>query len=118
MTIAQFREYNKLGTMPCEWIGQGYGYKVTDTTWNDLNDDDIIYIPEYAYDKEDDGTILVSREDAYSKRDFLQLIRNCDDKFLDIGRQGQVNRMAEELFDVVDWQYPESLLQEGFFEEE
>ena len=97
MTIAQFREYNKLGTMPYEWIGQGYGYK-TDTAWNDLNDDDIIYIPEYGYGKEDNGTILVSREDAYSKHDFIQLIRNCDDKFLDIGRQGQVNRMAEELF--------------------
>lgn len=116
MTITQFREYNKLGTMPCEWIGQGYGYK-TDTAWDDLNDDDIIYIPEYGYDKKDDGTVFVSRNDAYSKRDFIQLIRELDDRYLDIGRQVEVKRMAAELFEAVDWQYPESLLNEEFFED-
>lgn len=118
MTITQFREYNKLGTMPCEWIGQGYGYKVTDIDWNDLNDDDIIYIPEYAYKKEDDGTTLVSKEDAYSKNDFIRLIRELDEKYLDVGRCVQVNKMAAELFEAVDWQFPESLLYEGFFEED
>lgn len=118
MTIAQFREHNKLGTMPCDWIGQGYGYKVTDTAWDDLNDEDIIYIPEYGYDKEGDGTILVSRENAYSKNDFIRLIHELDEKYLDIGRCTQVKRMATELFEAVDWQFPESLLNEGFFEEE
>ena len=117
MTISEFKEYNKTNTMPCEWIGQGYGYKVTDTAWNDLNDDEIIYIPEYGYERKE-GKHFVERADAYTKRDFIQLIRNYDDKFLDIGRQGQVDRMARELFEAVDWQYPESLLQEGFFEEE
>ena len=114
MTIAQFKEHNKLGTMPCEWIGQGYGYKLTEKEWNDLDNDEIIYIPEYGYEREE-GKRFVERADAYTKRDFIQLIRNCDDKFLDIGRQGQVDRMAKELFEAVDWQYPESLLQEGFF---
>lgn len=118
MTIAEFKNHNKTNTMPYEWIGQGYGYKVTDTTWDDLNDDDIIYIPEYAYEKEDDGTILVNRENAYSKSDFIQLIRELDDRYLDIGRQVEVKRMAMELFEALDWQYPESLLNEGFFEEE
>lgn len=118
MTIAQFRGYNKLGTMPYEWIGQGYGYKVTDTAWDDLNDDDIIYIPEYGYDKKDDGTILVSRNDAYSKSDFIQLIMELNDRYRDIGRCVQVKRMAAELFEALDWQYPESLLNEDFFEEE
>lgn len=115
MTIAEFNNYNRTNTMPYEWIGQGYGYKVTDTAWNDLNDEDIIYIPEYAYEKEDDGTILVSRENAYSKRDFIRLIHELDEKYLDIGRCVQVNRMAAKLFEAVDWQYPESLLNEGFF---
>lgn len=118
MTIAEFKEYNKTNTMPCEWIGQGYGYKVTDTIWDDLNDDDIIYIPEYAYDKKDDGTVLVSRENAYSKRDFIQLIMELNDRYRDIGRCVQVKRMAAELFEALDWQYPESLLNEDFFEEE
>ena len=117
MTIAEFRQHNKLGTMPQNWIGQGYGYKLTEKEWNDLDDDEIIYIPEYGYEREE-GKRFVERADAYTKRDFIQLIRNCDDKFLDIGRQGQVDRMAKELFEAVDWQYPESLLQEGFFEEE
>jgi hypothetical protein len=116
MTIAQFREYNKLGTMPCEWIGQGYGY-ITDNAWNELNDDDIIYIPEYGYDKKDDGTVFVSRNDAYSKSDFIQLIMELDDRYRDIGRCVQVKRMAAELFEAVDWQYPESLLNEEFFED-
>lgn len=116
MTIAQFREYNKLGTMPCTWIGQGYGYK-SEKEWDYIDLDEIIYIPEYGYEREE-GKRFVERADAYTKRDFIQLIRNCDDKFLDIGRQGQVDRMARELFEAIDWQYPESLLQEGFFEEE
>lgn len=118
MTIAEFKEYNKTNTMPCDWIGQGYGYKVTETAWDDLNNDDIIYIPEYAYEKEDDGTVIVSRENAYSKRDFIRLIRELDDRYLDIARQAEVKRMAAELFAAVDWQFPESLLNEGFFEEE
>lgn len=54
----------------------------------------------------------------YSKHDFIRLIMELDNRYLDGGRQGQVDRMARELFEAVDWQYPESLLQEGFFEEE
>lgn len=118
MTITEFKSHNKTNTMPYEWIGQGYGYKVTDVTWDDLNDDDIIYIPEYAYEKEDDGTTLVSRENTYSKSDFIRLIRELDEKYLDIGRCVQVKRMAVELFEAVDWQFPESLLYEGFFDED
>lgn len=112
MTITEFKAHNKAGTMPCEWIGQGDGYKAMED-WNDLNDDDIIYIPEYGYDKED-GKILVSRGDAYSKNDFKKVIRELDDRYKDIGRCTEVDRMAMELFDMVDWQYPESLAYEMF----
>ena len=114
MTIAEFKEYNRTNTMPCEWIGQGYGYK-SEKEWNCIDLDEIIYIPEYGYNDITQST--ADRENVYSKRDFIQLIRNCDDKFLDIGRQGQVKRMAAELFEAVDWQFPESLLYEGFFDD-
>lgn len=115
MTIAEFRQHNKLGTMPCDWIGQGYGYK-SEKKWDYIDLDEIIYIPEYAYNEDDDN--VVSRDNAYSKSDFVGLIREIDDRYKDISMCNAVNRMAEELFDILDWQFPESLLNEGFFEEE
>ena len=114
MTITEFNNHNKNNTMPCEWIGQGYGYKLMEN-WDDINDDDIIYIPEYAYEKgTEDGKVTISRGDAYSKNDFKKVIRELDDKYCDIGRCAEVDRMAAELFDMVDWQYPESLAYEMY----
>lgn len=114
MTIAEFKEYNRTNTMPCEWIGQGYGYK-SEKEWDYIDLDEIIYIPEHGYNDITQST--ADRENVYSKRDFIQLIRELDDRYLDIGRQVEVKRMAAELFEAVDWQFPESLLNEGFFED-
>ena len=112
MTVKEFKAHNKAGTMPREWIGQGYGYKDISKEWEDMNPDDIIYIPEYAYEDEEDGTIFVSRENAYSKNDFKRIIQRLDYEWRDIGRCVEVNRMAKELFESVDWQFPESLANE------
>lgn len=94
MTIEQFNEYNRQGEVPQEWIGQGSGYKDDDFDWENGNETDIIYIPEYAYINE-----KVKREEAYSKEDLKGL---CED----YGFEG----MEQTLFDELDWQFPESLL--------
>lgn len=112
MTIAEFKAHNKNNTMPCEWIGQGYGYKDTSKEWKDIDPDDIIYIPEHAYEKDEDGRIIISREDAYSKNDFKRIIYRLDYEWRDIGRCVEVNRIAKAIFEAVDWQFPESLANE------
>jgi len=91
MTLRDFNVYNRFKTMPYQWIGQGYGYK---TEWNPKHPDDIIYIPEYGYEGN-----KVERENAYSYTDFVKL---CD---------GNIH-LAENLFNSLDWQFPESLLDE------
>lgn len=96
MTIKEFEKHNKERTMPREWIGQGWGYKAE---WNPLASEDIIYIPEYGY--EDEG--FVPREDAFSYSDFLKI---CDGN----------EKKAEILFQCVDWQFPECVLDEPWFE--
>ncbi len=96
MTIQEFNKHNVQHNMPYEFIGQGCGYK---SHWDPEKLDDIIYIPEHAYEKNEDGTI--NRDDAYSVRDFFKLTNNCIAK-------------AKELFEYVDWQYPETVINEGF----
>lgn len=106
MTIAEFTFYNETDSMPQMWIGQGYGYKEMGKAWDDLDDDEIIYIPEFGYNKNH----TVPRENAYTKSDFIRLTKeNVSD--------GDIEQLAEELFGMVDWQYPESLIDEGFFGE-
>ena len=56
------------------WIGQGYGYKVDN--WDKAELDDIVYIPEYGYDTDEEGREYI--EHAYTKQDFLDLCEgNC-----------------------------------------
>lgn len=105
MTIAEFTEYNKQHTMPREWIGQGYGYKAK---WNPDSPTDIIYIPEYGYedtlyDEDEVAGDMVLRENAYSYEDFMRI---CDGN----------EKKAHALFDNVDWQTPDSVLDEEWFE--
>lgn len=100
MTIQEFKEYNNSNSMPKEWIGQGYGYKLEEN-WEDIPDDDIIYIPEYAYDGYN-----VKRCDAYSKEDFRQLARDYDIA------ENLVDAYAKDVFYTVDWQFPETLMEE------
>lgn len=112
MTLKEFEQYNKTESMPSEWIGQGWGYKETGKEWSDIEDNEIIYIPEYGYDINDtyDGC-TVERENAYTKSDFIRLIKENV-------KGDDADQQAMELFDAVDWQFPESLINEGFFEEE
>ena len=107
MTLQKFVFYNETKSMPQDWIGQGYGYKADDFDWDNGNPDDIIYIPEYGYEEDDDENTIpvVKRENAYSKNDFLRLANGDDDG-------------AQTLFLFCDWQYPESTIDEGFFGEE
>ncbi len=100
MTIKEFEEHNRNHDMPEMTLRQGTGYK---SEWDLSKPDDIIYIPEYAYSENEDGTI--SREDAFSARDFINLT-NGDEK------------RAQDLFFFVDWQYPTSVLDERFLDED
>ena len=94
MTIEEFEKHNERHDMPEMPLRQGVGYK---SVWDTSKPDDIIYIPEYAFEKYEDGTI--SREDAYSVKDFVNLVN------------GDTER-AKELFTFVDWQFPTSVLGE------
>lgn len=95
MTLKEFETYNRIHNMPYKPIGQGMGYK---SQWDPERPDDIIYIPENAYEEYGDGTII--RGHAYSVRDFLAL---TDDNI----------QKAKELYEFVDWQYPETVIEEG-----
>ena len=99
MTRKEFDSYNIQHNMPYECIGHGCGYK---SHWDPEKPDDIIYIPEHAYEKNEDG--IIDRKDVYSVRDFLDLTNNYADK-------------AKELFEFVDWQNPETVIDEGFLDE-
>lgn len=75
-------------------IGQGYGYKLFNKDWNDIQLDEVIYIPEYGYRE---GTDIP--ESYYTKQDFLNIVGGND-------------RRAQNLFSDVDWQSPETLAYE------
>lgn len=75
-----------------EWIGQGYGYK-SDKPWKLMKNVDVVYIPEYGFDSDENISEL------YTKSDFIDLA-NGNEKF------------AETIFDNVDWQFPETWLDE------
>ncbi len=107
MTLTEFNKYNETETMPYEWIGQGYGYKYTEKDWEDIDNDEIIYIPEYGYEDEVDG-FVVNRENAYNKRDLREVVKNKYPKV-----KGELlDRLACLLFDAIDWQFPETAIEE------
>ena len=103
MTIAEFNEYNRTNTMPCDDIGQGMGYKAE--SWD--SDDDIIYIPENGYDDEDE---TVDRDNAYSLNDLISVMSeyfpycNMSDT--------EKRAAAESLFAYLDWSFPSTVLDE------
>lgn len=104
MTIEQFNNYNEAKSIPRDWIGQGYGYKDNEFDWDNGNPTDIIYIPEYGYDRDGEQCYVV-RENAYSKEDFIDL---CDGN----------EKKAAYIFEVVDWQFPESFYNEVDWEDD
>lgn len=91
MITTQF-EIDQNREFPYEWIGQGYGYK----NENYETEDEIIYIPEYAYV---DG----HAQYGYSFKDFLDICEGY-------------RKRAEFLFQLVDWQHPESAYDEIDFD--
>lgn len=84
-----------------DWIGQGWGFKAD--SWENSELDDVIYIPEYGYEF-DDEEHKWKIECPYTKQDFIDV---CDGNKSD----------AEDLFYGVDWQFPETLRDEGYLEE-
>lgn len=106
MTIKEFEDYNKTLSMPQEWIGQGWGYKVIDRAWKDISLDEIIYISEYAYEENN----YVKRENAYSRRDIQNVVRYAYPEL----KEKYVDELAAKLFDAIDWQFPESSIDEDW----
>lgn len=93
MLVTQF-EIDQNREFPYEWIGQGWGYKNPDYK----TEDEIIYIPESAYENE-------HAKYGYSFKDFLDI---CD---------GDRER-AEYLFEWVDWQHPDTAYEDIIWDEE
>ena len=91
MTILEFSEFNRTKSMPQFDIGQGFGYKCD---LDKSKPEDIIYIPEYAYEDE-----TINRENAFSWNDFVELCDGDEEK-------------AEFIFNDCDWQYPTTCIED------
>lgn len=123
MKLSEFEQYNKNKNVPRDWIGQGDGYKDCDFDWDNGDPSDIIYIPEYGY-VDEDTTVgnTVERINAYSKNDFINAVREMFEFDKIKVSEKDIDGIAYEVFDTVDWQFPESLLNEwdslGYFNPE
>lgn len=115
MTFTEFYKYNETKSMPYEWIGQGYGYKYEEKKWEDIDNDEIIYIPEYGYNQNNDfgyeqseKESTVNRSNAYSKRDLKEVVKEKYPKV-----KGELlDRLACILFEAIDWQFPTTAVDE------
>ena len=92
MTMQEYKRVQCPASLEPFWIGQAYGYKnmsplLRTESWSGVPDDEIIYIPESAYDNG-----FLDPLGVYTKRDFIELAGN----------------RARELFDYCDWQSPEA----------
>ena len=119
MKLSEFEQYNKNKNVPKDWIGQGYGYKDSDFDWDNGDPSDIIYIPEYGYSDED---TTVERKNAYSKNDFITAVRDMFEfEKIEVSEK-DIDGIAYRIFNIVDWQFPESELDEehsmGYFDPE
>ena len=76
------------------WIGQGYGYKA-DVIIDDVDENKVIYIPEYGYDEE--GIPIINC--IYTKKDLLNICKNN-------------NSLLEFMWETLNWQFPETLYNE------
>lgn len=94
-------------------IGQGMGYKL-DKEWNKILPNEVIYIPEVGYSEYDTDHIRsfpVNADCVYSKQDFINIIK-------EYVKPSRVEEEAQALFNMVDWQCPETLADELEFDED
>lgn len=97
-------------------IGQGVGYK-SNKEWDKMLADEVIYIPEVGYMKEDENDTqiivdeLVRYDCIYTKQDFIDIVKNKV-------KPSRVDEEASALFDMVDWQCPEVLAEELNYDED
>lgn len=88
------------GNLPNEYIpediGQGCGYKA-DVLFENVPNDIVIYIPEYGYTEGENPTPI--KDCIYTKADFINICNGNE-------------KLAEELFEDVDWSFPETLWDE------
>lgn len=84
-----------------EFFGQGFIYKNDEAFRRSM--DRVCYIPEYSrlsyFDEETNEDVEYGAHTKYTRRDFIKLCNGNE-------------KLAEMLFDDVDWQHPESLLEE------
>ena len=76
MTMQEYKRVQCPSILEPFWIGQEYGYKNMSSllrtgSWSGGPNDEIIYIPESAYD---DG--FLDPYKVYTKRDFIELAGN------------------------------------------
>lgn len=94
-TIGKLLTNNKV---ELEWSGQGYIYKNFEAFKNKT--EEICYIPEYGVDEEDNIEV------SYTYNDFIELAKGIEtDEFTP-------EQIAISLFETVDWQSVETLLNE------
>ena len=97
-------------------IGQGVGYK-SNKEWDKMLADEVIYIPEVGYMKEDENDTqiivdeLVRYDCIYTKQDFIDIVKNKV-------KPSRVDEEASALFDMVDWSCPEVLAEELNYDED
>lgn len=103
---------------------QGYYYKDYKAF---RNDNEVCYIPEYAYKEDNKSCILVpldkSNDSIYYRRDILNAVRNelngkvYADFFVEKAPEKLIESIAEGVLEVVDWQHPESYIYETEWDE-
>jgi len=79
-------------------LAQGWGYKAD---WNTAGLDDVIYVPEYGIAIDEDDRQYA--ETYYTKQDFIDLAGN--------------EWLGYILHEGVDWQFPETLIDEGWLDD-
>ena len=104
--FAAMNEAERAKNFPQDFIGQGYGYKPR-IDLEKVSNDAIIYIPEFGYEKR-----IPQLDSIYTKQDFVNLCKEYNQNCADLFGEGQKALEASALFDELDWQYPETLLDE------
>jgi hypothetical protein len=94
------------------YTSNGFCYKNYEAF--DAKSDEICYIPEYGLDDENPDTITENTS-VYRYKDILKL---CEKHIKENGLSGSPTEMAKDVFEMLDWQHPTTLLDEWYGEEE